>query len=92
MSRPITERMSDALSRLDAPHWRGKRKPKAFYLAEPEFEEFKATDPPTVQSLWGNNPPQRVTDPAFRDVPVRLSTSRNSRLYDNTHAGRDLPK
>lgn len=87
----ITERLQAALDRLAA-NWSGRRRPKAFYLIESDWDEFMATKPPTIRTMWGNNPPTSVEDPAFGEVPVRLSTGKQSRLYDNTTTGRNLPK
>jgi hypothetical protein len=91
--RPMTleDRMDAAMADLER-RWKGKRRPKAFYLTQEDFDAFMATDPPTVETTFGNNPPQRWTEPAYRDVPVRLTKSRTSRLYDDpTAQGRALP-
>lgn len=86
----ILDRMETALADLDR-RWAGKRRPKAFYLLADDWAAFMATDPPTVQTMFGNNPPTLVTDPAFREIPVRESTGRTaSRLYDNTTTGRAI--
>lgn len=89
--RPITMRMAQTLRVLSS-HWGGRRRPKAFYLIESDWNEFMATKPPTIRTMWGNNPPTSVEDPAFQDVPVRLSTGKQSRLYDNTTTGRNLSR
>lgn len=90
--QPITVRMDEALDRLRS-RW-PKRRPKAFYLGPGDWEAFMATDPPTIRTMWGNNPPQPRTDPAFREIPVRQSTAKGlpgaSRLYDNTTCGRPI--
>jgi hypothetical protein len=90
MSVAVHHRLECALATLEQ-RWRGKRRPKAFYLNASDWNAFIASDPPTIDTMFGNNPPRRVTDPAFRGVPVRESTSKLSRLYDHTTAGRVLP-
>lgn len=72
--------------------WAGKRRPKAFYLIADDWRDFMATEPPSVETMFGNNPPIKVIDPAFKGVPVRESTGKESRLYDNTTTGRAVPK
>ena len=90
MAEPtITARMGFALADL-AQRWGGKRRPKAFYLNADDWQAFIATEPPTIETMFGNNPPRRVTDPAFRGLPVRQSPSRTSRIYDSTQQGRAL--
>lgn len=88
----ITERMDAALSSLEQ-HWKGRRSPKAFYLAPDDWAEFMETDPPVIRTPFGNNPQTWVDDPAFRNVPVRASKtlSQTSRLYDHCGYGRYLP-
>jgi hypothetical protein len=93
LREPMTleDRMDAAMADLER-RWKGKRRPKAFYLTQEDFDAFMATDPPTVETTFGNNPPQRWTEPAYRGVPVRLTKSRTSRLYDDpTAQGRALP-
>jgi hypothetical protein len=85
----VVERMSHALAELDK-RWAGKRRPKAFYLVADDWRDFMATNPPTIQTMFGNNPPTLVTDPAFRETPVRESTGKVSRLYDSTTTGREI--
>lgn len=88
-SRPILERL-EATRAAHATHWRGKRWPKAFYLVPDDWAEFMATDPPTINTQWGNNPPQDLVEPAFEGVPVRKSKGQRSKLYDNTSSGRQI--
>lgn len=88
-SGTITERMARALADLDR-RWRGRRRPKAFYLNGDDWLAFKATSPPNVTTDWGNNPVQQRTDPAFDGVPVRPSTSTASRLYNNASSGFEI--
>jgi hypothetical protein len=83
----ILDRMAQSLRDLDR-RYMGKRLPKAFYLQHGDWVDFMATDPATVETIWGNNPPTKVTDPAFQDLPVRLSAAQVSRLYDHTSTGR----
>jgi len=90
VKRQITDRMADAVGQLKA-KWGDRRRPKAFYLVRKDFNEFLATDPPRVRTMFGNNPQREVEDAAFGEIPVRPSTGKSSRLYDNTTTGRDLP-
>lgn len=90
MARPVTERMADALHRL-AKHWSGKRRPKAFYLVGPDWDEFRAANPPTARFPFGNNPTIYRDEPVYEGVPVRPTGAKASRLYDHTTQGRDLP-
>lgn len=91
MSRPaICERMDGALADLSA-RYHGKRLPKAFYLNADDWAAFQATNPPMIETVWGNNPPQHLTEPAFEGIPVRETESPHSRLYDHTKAGRSMP-
>jgi hypothetical protein len=85
----VVSRMEQSLRDLDR-RWKGKRLPKAFYLCPDDWLAFAATDPPTVETMWGNNPPTKVTDLAFQDLPVRQSTAKVSRLYDHTSTGRAI--
>jgi hypothetical protein len=93
--RLITERMAEMLTDLEA-RWKGKRRPKAFYLSPMDWAGFMATEPPTVRTMWGNNPPKPRVDPAFKGIPVRSSMGKGlpgtSRLYDNTATGWALPR
>lgn len=91
MRRPVTERMAEALAKLEKA-WGGRRRPKAFYLIADDWREFMATEPPSIETMFGNNPPTLVTDPAFNGIPVRETTGKLSRLYDWTSSGRELPK
>ena len=86
----VTDRMSAALNDLHV-RWKGKRRPKAFYLASGDWDEFIATEPPQVRTMFGNNPPVEHIDPAFGGIPVRPTKSKTSRVYDNTASGRALP-
>lgn len=86
----ITDRMALGLEGVVA----RKRRPKAFYLGPADWVDFLSTNPPTVESLFGNNPPRLVVDPAFEGVPVRQSVNvapRKSRLYDDVGMCRLLP-
>lgn len=85
----VVQRMGAALDRLEK-QWSGRRRPKAFYLIADDWREFTATNPPTIRTMFGNNPPRERIDPAFRNIPVRESTGKASRLYDNTSTGRDI--
>jgi hypothetical protein len=88
----IASRMAAALASLQE-KWGGRRLPKAFYLSEADWTEFSAGEWPTVQTMWGNNPPKLRTDPAFNGVPVRASKSSGetaSRLYDHSSYGHSL--
>lgn len=90
MNVPIVDRLAQALTNLDI-RWKGQRRPKAFYLVGEDWSAFIATNPPTIETMFGNNPPVKVTDPSFNGVPVRQSQSRlQSRLYDNTTTGRAI--
>jgi hypothetical protein len=82
--------MGRALDILEA-QWKGRRRPKAFYLVEADWAEFLATDPPKARFPFGNNPPAQREEPAFRGLPVRLSDGKASRLYDHTTNGRSIP-
>lgn len=89
----LSERMEAALSNLEE-RWRGRRQAKAFYLSEADWAEFISVERPTVQTMFGNNPPTLRTDPAFNGVPVRQSKSSGeatSRLYDHASYGHPLP-
>jgi hypothetical protein len=83
----IAERIRAALADLHE-RWRGRRRPKAIYLAPPDWEEFLATDPPKGRFAFGNNPTVWRDEPTFDGVPVRPSKSGLSRLYDETTTGR----
>lgn len=85
----ISTRMEQALADLEE-CWNGKRRPKAFYLITADYDAFLATDPPSISTIFGNNPPRQVIDPAFNGLPVRESTGQASRLYDHTSTGRAL--
>jgi hypothetical protein len=90
MTPAIVDRMALALADLDS-RWAGRRRPKAFYLMPDDWAAFTAREWPTIRTMFGNNPPIEVTDPAFNGVPVRLSSSKiQSRLYDNTTTGRAI--
>lgn len=82
----ITDQMSDALHSLEQ-RWRGKRRPKAFYLGPDEYAAFMATDPPTIETVWGNNPPKDRIEPSFRNLPVREAKGLECRLYDHCSYG-----
>lgn len=89
----VVDRMAQALADLGQ-RWRGKRIPKAFYLSTGDWAEFTAVERPTVETIFGNNPPKLRTDPAFAGVPVRPSKSTGetaSRLYDHASYGHTLP-
>jgi hypothetical protein len=92
--RTVTVRMTEALAVLLA-KYRGHRIPKAFYLGPDDYADFMATDPPTGEFPWGNNPTKTVVEPAFERVPVRLSKNvppRQSRLYDHCGYGKLIPQ
>lgn len=80
--------MQAALDRLKVA-W-GARLPKAFYLTEEDWSAFTSKPRRTVVSDWGNNPVKRRRDPGFKGIPVRPSTSKESRLYDNKSMGRAI--
>lgn len=88
--------MSDVLQRMSAANdalfrsYSGKRYPKAFYLTPDDWSAFMATNPPTGRFPWANNPTVWRTEPKFGSAPVRESTGKRSRLYDNTGAGRTV--
>ena len=86
----ILDRLAASLRGLDE-RWNGRRIAKAFYLRAADFEEFLATDPPTVETVWGNNPPKERVEPAFEGVPVRPSKGDANRLYDHTSSGHTVP-
>lgn len=81
----INDKLAQAVARLSV-RW-PKRRPKAFYLTPDDWTQFMATKPPTVRTIFGNNPAREVTDPAFQGIPVRQSEGKTSRLYDNTTTG-----
>lgn len=85
----IANRMAKGLAALGA-HWKGNRRPKAFYLIADDWAEFMTTKPPTIRTMFGNNPPRERLDPAFDGVPVRESKGKESRLYDHTTTGRSI--
>jgi hypothetical protein len=84
----IDQRMELALAKL-AEQW-GSRRPKAFYLNEADWDEFMAKARETCVVPFGNNPVEQREDPAFKDIPVRQSTAKQSRLYDHTTTGRPI--
>lgn len=89
----VSDRMAAALDDLGQ-RWKGRRFPKAFYLSQADWAEFTSVERPTVETVWGNNPPQPRTDPSFNNVPVRPSKSAgdySSRLYDHSGYGFALP-
>lgn len=89
MSEPeVIRRMERALESLAA-KWPG-RKPKAFYLGPADWDDFLASNPDRIHTLWNCKPAE---EPAFRMVPVRPSKNvppRQSRLYDATGTGHPL--
>jgi hypothetical protein len=86
MSRPITERMAEALSKLrnhEGPAWRQiARTPKAFYLNAADEALFDATQPEQVAATFRG---LLTSEPGFNGVPVRRSAGGNryrpSKLY-----------
>lgn len=91
MTRPIVDRMHEGLQLLAA-HWSGRRRPKAFYLGPADWEDFCATDPPIIPTIWNNT---EVHEESFEGVPVRPSKNvapRASRIYDHTGTSRMLPE
>ena len=86
----IVARMESSLTDLEK-RWSGRRRPKAFYLKADDWDAFiAANDWPTVRTMFGNNPPREVVDPSFNGLPVRQSKGRDSRLYDQSSAGRQI--
>lgn len=91
VTRTIEGRMAEAIALLEVRSG-GRRSPKAFYLHPADWIAFRATEREKVETSFGNNPTILVIDLAFNGVPVRESTGAQSRLYDNTGAGRALPQ
>lgn len=90
MTRPVTDRMAAALADLSE-RTKGRRQPKAFYLGPDDWNDFLATDPPVMPTVWNG---EHLHEETFSDVPVRPSKNvpgRSSRLYDHTGTGRGLP-
>lgn len=81
--------MAEGLRLLEE-RWNGRRRPKAFYLVPADYSAFTATKPPKVRTTWCNNPPLERIDPAFREIPVRESKGKKSKLYDHTSTGRAI--
>lgn len=91
--RPILDRMNDCLRQLQERY--PKRRPKAFYLRDDDWLAFKGTEPGTIRTMFGNNPPRPRLDLEHKGVPVREFTGKGpgqSRLYDDTTTGRPLPQ
>jgi hypothetical protein len=88
--RPILDRMAAAKAHLIA-QWQGRRTAKAFYLGPEDWDEFMATEPQPIATIWNRVP---ATEVGFGGVPVRLSKAKGgaSRLYDHTSTGRLLPE
>lgn len=76
--RPITERMADAKAGLIS----RKRTPRVFFLAGPDFAEFEATGPGTIEAMFAlplGSKPSPMTCLAFDGTAVRPTNRKPDR-------------
>ena len=78
--------MAEAKAKMLSANGSGwKRKPKAFYLNQPDHAEFMATDPPMIDAIFRLSPSR---EHGFDGVPVREAVGLTSphgvsRLYSD---------
>lgn len=79
MGRPICERMREARAKMVEQR---RRVPRVFYLSRPDYAEFSATEPPSVEAMFAlplGHKPQPMTCLALDGLPVRESTRKPDR-------------
>jgi len=85
MTRPIKDRMAECRARMITER---KRTPRVFYLGPEDYDEFMATEPPTVEAKFAlplGHKPRLHPFPGFDGLPVRRAEGKpvkgQSRLY-----------